>query len=73
MSPRPGRSAIRNVLYMAARTAARCNVPIKALYERVTTAGKDEQVATIACIRKLLTILNHLVKTKTPGKPSQTC
>jgi transposase len=65
-----GRSAIRNVLYMAARTAARCNAPIKALYERLTTAGKADKVAIVACMRKLLTILNHLVKTKTQWKPS---
>lgn len=63
-----GRMVIRNVLYMAARSAARCNPPIKALYERLLQAGKANKVAIVACMRKLLTVLNHLVKTNSTWK-----
>jgi transposase len=65
-----GRMVIRNVLYMAARSAARCNPPIKALYERLLQAGKANKVAIVACMRKLLTVLNHLVKNNSPWNPN---
>jgi len=57
-----GRANVRKVLYMAARTAVRCNPPIKALYERLLKAGKPNKVAIVACMRKLLTTINHLLK-----------
>lgn len=57
-----GRAPVRNVLYMAARTAVRCNPPIKALYERLLKAGKPNKVAIVACMRKLLTTINHLLR-----------
>lgn len=66
---RGGRQAIRNALYMAARAAARFNPPIKAFYERLLQAGKANKVAIVACMRKLLSILNCLVKNNTSWNP----
>jgi len=57
-----GRSQVRAVLYMATLTATRCNRVIKAFYERLLAAGKQKKVALVACMRKLLTILNAIVK-----------
>jgi transposase len=51
---------------MAALVACRHNPVIKAFYERLVAAGKAKKVALVACMRKLLTILNAMVKT---GKP----
>jgi transposase len=65
-----GRTVIRNVLYMAARAATRCNPPIKALYQRLLKAGKPNKVAIVACMRKLLTIIHHLVKANSPWNPN---
>jgi transposase len=61
-----GRSAVRAVLYMGALSAARHNPPIRALYERLLASGKPKKVALIACMRKLLTVLNAMVRDKTP-------
>ena len=63
-----GRSAVRAVLYMAALVASRYNPIIRALYQRLLTAGKLKKVALVACMRKLLTILNAMVR---DGKPWQ--
>jgi len=63
-----GRSAVRAVLYMAALVASRYNPVIRALYQRLLTAGKLKKVALVACMRKLLTILNAMVR---DGKPWQ--
>ena len=57
-----GRGTIRNVLYMATLTASRFNKPIKAFYVRLCEAGKPPKVALTACMRKLLTILNAMVR-----------
>lgn len=65
-----GRRVVRNVLYMATRAAARCNPAIKALYDRLLKAGKANKVATVACMRKLLTILNHLVRINSCWNPN---
>jgi transposase len=65
-----GRFDIRRVLYMAALTASRRNPPIKAFYERLITAGKLPKVALVACMRKLLTALNAMVRTKQPWNNS---
>lgn len=59
---RGGRSTVRNVLYMATLTAFRCNTVIREDFERLTRAGKTHKVAMTACMRKLLTILNALVR-----------
>lgn len=58
-----GRASVRKVLYMAALVAARRNVVIKAFYQRLVTAGKPKKLALVACARKLLTILNQMVRT----------
>jgi transposase len=58
-----GRAALRASLYMATLSAVRCNKPVRALYERLTQAGKPKKVALVACMRKLLTILNAMVRT----------
>ena len=57
-----GRFEIRRVLYMAALTAARHNPGIKLFYQRLLAAGKLPKVALVACMRKLLTMLNAMVK-----------
>jgi transposase len=59
---RGGRTAVRNVLYMATLSATRCNPIIRAFYERLLRAGKEKKVALTACMRKLLTILNALIR-----------
>jgi len=61
-----GRFEVRRVLYMATLTATRHNPAIKAFYERLKAAGKLPKVALVACMRKLLTTLNAMVRT---GKP----
>jgi transposase len=65
-----GRFQIRRVLYMAALTAARHNPAIKAFYDRLLAAGKLPKVALVACMRKLLTTLNVMVRTNTPWNKS---
>ncbi len=65
-----GRSAVRAVLYMAALTAARTNPTIRSFYERLVAAGKPKKVALVACMRKLLTILNAMVRDGTPWNPA---
>jgi transposase len=57
-----GRARVRAALYMAALTASRCNPIIKAFYHRLCGAGKARKVALTACMRKLLIILNSMVK-----------
>lgn len=61
-----GRSAIRTVLYMATLSARRCNPVIKAFAARLAAKGKKFKVLITACMRKLLVILNTLVKNNTP-------
>jgi transposase len=65
-----GRASVRAVLYMAALTAARCNPVLRAFYQRLRQAGKPTKVALVACMRKLLTILNTLVKKETQWQPA---
>jgi len=60
-----GRANLRSVLYMSTLTAIRCNPVIKKFYNRLIEAGKATKVAITACMRKLLTILNAMVKNKT--------
>lgn len=61
-----GRATIRSVLYMAALVATRHNPVIKAFYDRLLRAGKPKKVALTACMHKLLTIMNAMVKHGTP-------
>jgi transposase len=57
-----GRARVRAALYMAALVATRCNPPIQNFYQRLLAAGKAKKVALVACMRKLLTILNSMLK-----------
>ena len=63
-----GRAAVRAVLYMATVAATRCNPVIRAFYHRLCQAGKAKKVALTACMRKLLTILNAMLKHRTPWR-----
>ena len=65
-----GRAVVRGVLYMSAVVAARHNPIITAFYRRLRTAGKAPKVALVACMRKLLTMLNAMVKHRTPWRLS---
>jgi transposase len=60
-----GRAALRSVLYMAALTAIQWNSVIKAFYNRLIEAGKKPKVAITACIRKLVIILNSMMRSRT--------
>jgi transposase len=64
-----GRADVRAVLYMAAVSAIRCNEPIKAFAERLKKAGKPPKVVIVACMRKLLTIMNSMLKNNEPWSP----
>ena len=57
-----GRARVRAVLYMGALVATRYNPVIRSLYQRLLAAGKPKKLALTACMRKLLTILNSMVK-----------
>ncbi|MBV8893859.1 MAG: IS110 family transposase [Acidobacteria bacterium] len=57
-----GRAPVRATLYMGALVATRHNPTIKEFYERLLAAGKPKKVALVACMRKLLTILNALMR-----------
>jgi len=57
-----GRADVRTALYMPILTALRCNPVIRAFYERLTAQGKPAKVALIACQRKLLTMLNAMLR-----------
>ncbi|WP_339053894.1 IS110 family transposase [Arsenophonus endosymbiont of Crataerina pallida] len=57
-----GRDGVRTALYMAALVATRFNPVIKAFYMRLLAAGKAKKVALVACMRKLLTILNAMLR-----------
>ena len=57
-----GRARVRMVLYMGALVASRRNPVIREFYQRMLAAGKSKKVALTACMRKLLVILNGMVK-----------
>jgi transposase len=63
-----GRSGVRAALYMGALVATRYNPQIKEFYERLLAAGKPKKVALVACMRKLLLILNAVLKHRTPWR-----
>jgi len=64
-----GREEVRSVLYMSTLSAVRCNPVICAFYKRLMGAGKGHKVAMTACMRKLLVILNTMVKTGAAWRP----
>jgi transposase len=67
-----GRAHVRSTLYMSTLAAVRFNPIIKAFYQRLLVAGKAKKVALTACMRKLLVILNAMLKHGTPWKTNYT-
>ena len=67
-----GRADVRAVLYMASVTAIRCNSVLKAFAERLKRAGKPAKVVIVACMRKLLTIMNAMLKNNAPWQLQNT-
>jgi transposase len=67
-SIRGGRSTVRAKLFMAAWVGRRHNPVLRATYERLAAAGKPRKVALVACMRRLLVILNAIIRTGTPWK-----
>jgi transposase len=65
-----GRATLRATLYMATVAAIRCNPVLKPFYERLVNAGKPKKVALVACMRKLLTILNAMVRDNAAWNPN---
>jgi transposase len=66
-----GRAPVRAALYMGALVATRWNPVIRACYQRLRAAGKPAKVALVACMRKLLIILNAMVRTNTRWQPQR--
>lgn len=60
---------VRAILYMAALVATRRNRVIRSLYQRLLATGKPKKLALTTCMRKLLTILNAMVRTQTAWRP----
>lgn len=67
-----GRQTVRCALYMATLAATRFNPPIRAFWHRLRNAGKPGKVALVACMRKLLTILNALLRDRKPWQEANT-
>jgi transposase len=67
-----GRASVRSTLYMATLVATRHNTQIKIFYERLCNAGKQKKVAIIACMHKLLIIMNAMIKNNQPWQPAIT-
>ncbi len=65
-----GRAHVRAALFMSALVASRFNPVIKAFYQRLCAMGKPKKVALVACMRKLLTILNAMLRNRTPWSPA---
>jgi transposase len=65
-----GRPSVRTALFMAAMVASRCNPLLKAFHQRLIANGKSKMAALIATARKLLTILNAILRDKTPWQPA---
>lgn len=63
-----GRASVRAALYMAALVGSRYNPVLKEFYQRLVAAGKPKKAALVACMRKLLTILNSMIKHDQPWK-----
>ena len=65
-----GRAAVRSALYMATLVATRHNPVIRTFYQRLLAAGKAKKLAITACMRKLLVILNAMLRDGTPWQPA---
>lgn len=68
-----GRAEVRRTLYMATLTAVRYNPVLKPYYERLLAVGKRKKVALVACMRKLLTMLNAIAKHGSTWDPNHHC
>lgn len=68
---RGGRAVVRRALYMAALTASRMHPLLHPYYQQLRDAGKPAKVALVACMRRLLVLLNSLLKTRTPWRAPQ--
>ena len=64
-----GRAHVRRILYMAAVASIRCNPIIRDFYQHLRAQGKPAKVALTACMRKLLTIMNAMLKNHTHWNP----
>jgi transposase len=64
-----GRESVRHVLYMATLTATRCNPVIQRFYQHLLKSGKPHKVALVACMRKLLSFLNAMIRSLRPWQP----
>lgn len=65
-----GRAAVRKSLYMAVLVGSRFNPEIKAYYEHLRSSGKQAKVALVACMRKLLSVLNAMLRDRQPWHPT---
>ena len=63
-----GRARVRAALYMGALVASRCNPVIREFYQRLLAAGKPKKLALTACMRKLVVILNSMLKHRSPRR-----
>jgi len=63
-SVKGGRTTVRTSLFMATIAAIRCNPPIRSTYQRLVAAGKPKMTAIVACMRRLLVILNAIMRDK---------
>jgi transposase len=66
-----GRASVRAVLYMGALVATRCNPTVRAVYQRLLAAGKPKKVALVACMRKLLLLLNAILRDQSRWDPAR--
>ena len=64
------RARVRAALYMGALVASRWNSVLRAFYQRLLAAGKPKKVALTVCLRKLLTILNSMMRSGEPWSPT---
>ena len=65
-----GRTSVRNALFMATLVAVRRNAVLRAHYVALLARGRPKKVALVACIRRLLGILNAILRTRTPWRPA---
>ena len=65
-----GRASVRQALYMAALVASRYNASLRTFYQRLQAAGKPKKLALVAVMRKLLTVLNAMVKHNREWQPT---
>jgi len=68
-----GRRQARSMLFLAAMSAARHNPPMKAFYDRLVASGKGKKLALIAVARRLATVLNAVVRDRSPWVAEPSC